>query len=383
MSILSAVYALSCVITRIYEEYDFQLRLMVTQTKCQLALVTKEMELAYAKLLSLEEKKDKTLEDKLEIKRLKMEVCGLLKNFEELRQTLKDQTTHSYLTAGLLGMKYGLYAYGVLTSILFMVSSVFLVTATVFPPALLAAFIISGLVLMAGFTAYTLRAHYQHLKKQEKAQEEEHPYQQLVEMKKNIEADGEAAEILNSDSFGASVKDGLALDPSPQYFFQEWFEVFRSLASGISKGKSFSNFATTPLQEADSEGHYHDTPIMGILAAANAVLFSLVLGLRALARGLGRPPLGQVNSRNVKQPDVVESSRDDIKTKSSGESSEPSKKKASDSLPKNEPSIANIGFFSSKLKKTPHQDKPITHSKSETHFSSFESSSGGIILGLD
>ncbi|VEB39251.1 transmembrane protein [Legionella sainthelensi] len=383
MSILSAVYALSCVITRIYEEYDFQLRLMVTQTKCQLALVTKEMELTYAKLLSLEEKKEKTIEDKLEIKRLKAEVCGLLDNFEALRQTLKNQTTHSYLTAGLLGMKYGLYAYGVLTSVLFMVSSVFLVTATVFPPALLAAFIISGLVLMAGFTAYTLRSHSQHLKKQAKAQEEEHPYKQLMEMKKNIEADEETAEILTSDRFGTSLKDGLALDPSPQYFFQEWFEVFRSLASGISKGKSFSNFATTPLQEADSEGHYHDTPLIGALAVANAVLFSIVLGLRALARGLGRPPLGQVNSRNVKQPDVVESSSDDIKTKSLGESSEPSKKKAPDSLLRNEPSIANMGFFGSKLKKTSPQDKPLTHAKSEVDLSSFESANGGIILGLD
>ncbi|VEH37422.1 hypothetical protein [Legionella sainthelensi] len=135
--------------------------------------------------------------------------------------------------------------------------------------------------------------------------------------------------------------------------------MFRSLASGISKGKSFSNFATTPLQEADSEGHYHDTPLIGVLAIANAVLFSIVLGLRALARGLGRPPLGQVNSRNVKQPDVVESSSDDIKTKSLGESSEPSKKKAPDSLSRNEPSIANMGFFGSKLKKTSPKTNPL------------------------
>lgn len=35
---------------------------------------------------------------------------------------------------------------------------------------------------------------------------------------KNIEADEETAEILTSDRFGTSLKDGLALDPSPQYF---------------------------------------------------------------------------------------------------------------------------------------------------------------------
>ena len=172
MSIFSVFYTLACVITRIYEEYDFQMRLMITQTKCKLALTSKEMEITYSKLLSLEEKTDKTPEDIREIKRLKLEVCELIKNFEALRQLLKEQSTRSYLTAGLLGMKYGLYAYGVLTSLLFMVTSVFLVTATAFPPALLAAFIVTGIVLMAGFVAYTLRAHYLHMQKQKDAHEE-------------------------------------------------------------------------------------------------------------------------------------------------------------------------------------------------------------------
>lgn len=386
MSVLSAFYTLSCVITRLYEEYDFQLRLMITQTKCKLGLVTKEMEISYAKLLTLEGKTEKIPQDIDEIKRLKAELCGIIKSFEDLRQTLKEQSTHSYLTAGLLGMKYGLYAYGVLTSVLFMVASVFVITATAFPPALLAAFIISGLVLMAGFAAYTLRAHSQHLQKQKDAEEKEHPYTQLMEMKKNIETEAEDADILTSDSFGASVKDGLVLDPSPQFFFQEWFEIFRSLASGISKGKNFSNFAATSLQEADSEGHYHDTPIMGIFAIANAVLFSLVLGLRALARGLGRPPLGQVNTSDAKQTEVVEvSSKDDIKTESPGESRELSKKKASDSLPRNESFLSNFSFFGLKPKKTsPYDKQMLPHSKSDVSLSTLsDQSNGGTILGLE
>ena len=51
-------------------------------------------------------------------------------------------------------------------------------------------------------------------------------------MKKNIEADEEDAEILTSDRFKASLKEGLALNPSPQFFFQEWFEVIRSFGFG-------------------------------------------------------------------------------------------------------------------------------------------------------
>ncbi|MGL5742090.1 MAG: hypothetical protein ACRCXC_05865 [Legionella sp.] len=364
MTAISAFYTLACVVTRIYEEYDFQLRLLITQTKCKFALVSKELQCTYATLLALQQKMEKTPRDLEEIKRLKLEVSRLIKEFEALRNLLKEQTTHSYFTAGLLGMKYGLYAYGSLTSVLFMVSTVFLVTAATFPPALLAGFIVSGLALMIGFTLFSLASHYFHVQEQKKLSEADQPYAQLMEMKEHIDTQDEA-EILTADVFGESLKDGNKVPSSPQFFFQEWFEVFRSLASGLSKGYNFSGFAGSSMQEMDEQGHYHDTHVMAVLAGINAVLFSMVLGLRALARGLGRPPLGQVRPGDAAKTDEkAASTMENTEPELAGESSE-TKKKMPDSLPRNESFLSHFSIFSKRT--TPKAEKQsLLHSRSET-----------------
>ncbi|KTD69374.1 transmembrane protein [Legionella steelei] len=384
MTVLSVFYTLACVVTRIYEEYDFQLRLEVTQTRCKLELTSKELELTYAKLLELQETAKKKFINPADVKQLKLRVCQLIQQFDEERQLLQEQTTHSYLTAGLLGMKYGLFGYGVLTSILFTVSSVFLVTASAFPPALLAAFIVSGLVLMIGMTAFMLHSHHQYVQKQKAENEKECPYDQIKKMKANIEAQNDA-EYLTAESFKSSLKNGSNPSSSPQSFFQEWFEVFRCFASGLSKGNNFSNFATSALQEEDPEGHYHDVPIMGILAIANAVLFSLILGLRALARGLGRPPLGQVSPSKDKEPGPnVSVDKDKIKTESPRESSEPAKRRAPDSLPRSGSSFSLYNFFFHKDTASNSPSGKMTHSKSDNALTHHVATTGGsTIRGLD
>ncbi|WP_454784756.1 hypothetical protein [Legionella sp. WA2024007413] len=374
LSSIGALYTLSCVISRIYEEYDFQLRLEVTQTRCKLALTTKELELTYAKLLELQARHSLKNEDLEEIRRLKREVCRLIGSFEEEHRLLQDQLTYSYLTAGLLGMKYGLFAYGVLTSILFTASSLSLITAGSFPPALLAVIIVSGLILMIGMTAYTLNAHYKHMKRREQDDQKDHPYTKIREMKTHIESNVDA-DILDSETFAKSLTDGLNLDPSPQTFFQEWFEVFRSFASGLSKGNNFSNFALTFYQEVDSEGHYHDTSIMADLAIASGILFSLVLGFRALARGLGRSPQGQPSCTKIKESDEAGVPMDDMKTRHPRESSECPKRKASDSLPKTASSFWNFFYH----KKNPPATLP--HSMSDTSLN--QHSTESIIGGLE
>lgn len=375
MSVIGAIYTLSCVITRIYEEYDFQLRLKVTQTKCLLELTSKELELTYAKLLKLQDNVDKTGEDLEEIQKLRSEVCRLIQQLEKERQLLKSQTNYTYLTAGLLGMKYGLYAYGVLTSILFTIATVCLITAVSFPPALLAVFIVSGLVLMAGMTAYTIKAHYQNLKKQEAESKKEHPYDRLLEMKNNVEKE-KNAEILNAEHFNKSLKDGLQVSSSPPTYFQEWFEVLRSFASGLSKGNNFSYFALTFLQESDSDGHYHDIPAMGVLAIMNGVLFSITLGLRALARGLGRPPKGQCAPKGN---DPVGASMEKKETEHQRESCEP-KPKAYDSLTRRH-SYTSWTFFS--YPKPKKSNTTLTHSMSDSALNQYpKTTSASTIQGL-
>jgi len=365
MAVVCAIYTLACIITRVYEEYDFQLKLIITQTKCKLALITKEMMgFSYTKICSLRQKTNKTEEDVIELRRLEEEVCELIGQFEETRQLLQQQTTRTYLAAALLGIKNGLYAYSAFASILFLVGTLLVMTSSAFPPALLIFGISFGLVLLIGFIIHSLRANYVHLSKRKKM--DESPYIQIIEMKKNLEEEQDQFILLEENYFKASIIDGLNLDPSPQFFFQEWFEVVRSLFSGLGKGQKFVDFAGNPLQEADEQGHYHDTPVMYALAVCSAVLFAAVLGLRAFSRGLGRPPLGQVDLAADIEPVTTQELVQQTSTAELGtgvgvgEESSENTKPAIDSLPRSKSILTLFRFFDKPTSKLPHSNSDFS-----------------------
>ncbi|MDR3442028.1 MAG: hypothetical protein P4L65_03315 [Legionella sp.] len=297
MVAISIFYTVACIISRVYEEYDYQLDLEMTQTKCELAVISKTLELNYAELLVLQEKEDKQPDDMTDIMRLQKNIKRFLGDFDALRTLLKSQSTHSYLTASLLGIKAGLFAYGVLAGLLFMVVSVFLISAAVFPPALLIACIVSGLVLMMAVTAYSTRTHYLHLKNQKK--DEDEPYAKIQHIMDEFNNE------LTQDEFKAALKNGASPEASPKFALQEWCEVFRSFFSGISKGNNFATFVETPFMDNDGADHAHDSPVTGMLAFGSAALFSIVLALRALARGLGRD-----DPSGAKETQVVQGAQD-------------------------------------------------------------------------
>lgn len=291
LAVMSALYTVACVITRVYEEYDFQVRLFITQTKCKLEITAKLIEMNYAKLLSMQELENKTIDDRYEIKLFKAKIYSLLEQFDAHRKTLSEQSNRTYLSAALLGLKNGLYAYGALASGLFLFSTILALCGVAFPPALLLASSILGFVLISYFVIHSVVMNYCHLEKE--CTEAPRPYNQLIDLKNKMKLSLDTDDFLEKDSFHQSLNDGLAVDPSPQFFIQEWCEVLRSLFSGFGKGQKFVDFAGNYLQEADEQGHYHDTPIMYGLSLLSAALFGGVLAFRALARGLGRSPLGQ------------------------------------------------------------------------------------------
>ncbi len=301
LMIMSAFYTVACVITRVYEEHDFQVRLLITQTKCKLEITAKLIEMNYARLLSMQEQENKNIDDLYAIKIQKAKIYSLLEQFDAHRKTLSEQSNRSYLSAALLGLKNGLYAYGALTSGLFLFSTVLALCGVAFPPALLLASSILGLVLISYFVIHSLVMNYCHLEKE--STEAPRPYNQLIDLKNKMKLSLDTNDFLEKDSFQQSLNDGLAVDPSPQFFIQEWCEVLRSLFSGLGKGQKFVDFAGNYLQELDEQGHYHDTPIMHGLSLLSATLFGGVLAFRALARGLGRSPLGQTpaNEEAAKQ----------------------------------------------------------------------------------
>ena len=118
----------------------------------------------------------------------------------------------------------------------------------------------------------------------------------------------------------------------------------------------------------DESGHYHDTPIMYVLAAVSAVIFALVLALRALARGLGRPQLGQVdlaaNVETTTNPQEQPKLSELPETKTERESAATREPK-SDSLHRSKSSygLHNLKFFSS-------DDPSVTTKSTLSHSSS-------------
>ena len=95
----------------------------------------------------------------------------------------QKQTTHAYFTAALLGMKYGLFAYGVLASFLIYDHLTIYVDLSCLSSHLLIACIVSGLALMIGITAYTTRTHYKYLDNKRKRSK---TFSKLIELKEHI-----------------------------------------------------------------------------------------------------------------------------------------------------------------------------------------------------
>jgi len=289
MASLCAVYTFLCVVTRLYEEYDYQQRLIILQTKCKLALLTKEMESCYEQLFALLQQPSQSHQEK--INTAYAELQQLIKELEEERQHLVESSTRSYFTAGLLGIKSGLYGYGALASILFLIGSFMIMASTPLPPVLLITAISLGLCIITGFFVHSMVKHHSHLKQQVEIADDSDD--SLIKIKNQLANSKDSNTILEVAAFKSSLAKSITIKPSPQFFFQEWFEVIRSFFSGVGKGQKFVDFAGNGLQEPDADGHYHDTPLMHILSFFSSLFFSIALSFRALARGLGRPPLEQ------------------------------------------------------------------------------------------
>lgn len=340
MASLCVFYTLSCIITRLYEEHDFQLRLMVTQTKCQLSILTRRIQTCHARLLLLQDFDDENDIFLGEKNQLKVDLSALIAQFEMQRQLLEQQSSRSYFSAVLLGIRYGLYAYGALSSILFFTSSLLFMGGIALPPILVVISISLGAVLMLGFLVHSLITQAQHNSSLATNEEQKTPYHDLFVLGQDD------ATLPSKEQVNKSLKDGLNVKEAPRHAFQELFEVFRSLFSGLSKGQKFVDFSGNPLQEVGADGHYQDTPVMFLMGAINALLFGSVFGLRALARGFGRTASDQDTALTslIVEPGPVNNEPTGL-TKTKGEGELTQKEKLAGSLKSPEELLSLFGLF--------------------------------------
>ncbi|WP_058534354.1 hypothetical protein [Legionella saoudiensis] len=308
MAVFTLVFSMACIASRIYEGYEAQRELLATQTRCKLALVAKELETTYAKLARPEN---------MHCAEMKRDASDLMARFIALHKELNEQTTASYTTVFFLGVKNGLFAYGVLTSFLFMATSVFSVSTALFPPALLIAIISSGIASIIGVTSFLMRSHQHYLQEQgQKHTAAKEALQQLERLQNNLNFDNGTAPSV--DSLKQWLNEARKPAEIQKSLTQEWLEVFRSFFSGISKGNNFASLIAIAFLQTDPQDHEHGPSAMLMLTVASAAVFSTVLALRALARGLGRDNAAKNKEVSTSERTAGEAT----KTKAAGESSE-------------------------------------------------------------
>lgn len=286
---LSAVYVLTSVVTRIYEEYDYQNKLKASQIKVELALAIHLLKTQLQKLDELLEKSDSSVEEEDKLR------ANIAKNWEQLAQSRKDLKSLSTIlnTSALLGgLKNGLTAYGVLASILFAVGAILLLSSVAFPPALLVTVVFLGMACLIGFTIHSLVASYRYRREQRELCKSADDL--LESTKKKVEL----LQVMSKEELERSkqrqlvksiletVDDNdkrLLVKSSPQYSFETWLgkclEIARAFFTGVKQAVKSENFTI---------GAFCQDTLVTIIATAVGGLISAISGaLRALAKGFG------------------------------------------------------------------------------------------------
>ena len=310
MTVFCLIHALSCIATRIYEENEYQRKLIISQVKIELCSYGKEIEFLFKELkgLSLNPMNEELLVDQ---QLLLANFEAAVERFKNKRMELRSFSTTPYTLAFFAGLRDGLAAYGALASIMFAVGTILILTSTPFPPALLITCITIGIACLFVFILNSLIHTYRHHVKQQ--QELDLPHEELTKIGQLFKQAKQEVENLQTEQIKLTLIEGMEIDSSPQFFFQEWFEVIRSFFSGMGKGSKAVDYTMNPLQEADDEGHYHDTPVMLVVTALSSIVYALALALRAYSRSFGRLPLDaplEVKSRSGVVPDVLASSNE-------------------------------------------------------------------------
>ena len=273
---LSAFFSLLCIITRVYEIYNEQCDLLITQEKINLTLCGIELQALIIEVLNQSKNPSLDTLSRLELK---------LHELDEIRSNLQSNVTQSYKTAFLAGLRGGLAAYGALESLMFGIFTITSLTSISFSPSLLMGAIISGLACLLGFAAYSVIQHY--LDQQRLVGQIDNSKKELDDYITRLKhPPGDTASLgqealRNPAEIKKMITERMKIIPSPQPSFQERFEIFRALFSGIGKGQKAVDFTLYALQQADEKARYHDTPLMLWVMTLFSIIYAFVFAKRA------------------------------------------------------------------------------------------------------
>lgn len=292
MALLSGIYTLSNVLIRVYEEYDYQRKLVATQAQIELALCGKELEDIFNKLQEISENRRDELNMDERVTKLKKQLDLKMEEFEVKRNCLRAQTSLSQMSAALAGLKKGLVAYGALSSVFYAISAINAILLAPFPPALMIFGITIGLAFLIGFVSHSLYENKKRLEAQKPKESKCH--RGLADLLQAIKLNNLEVSALKPETIVQAIRGGEFVDSSPPYFFLEYAEVFRSVGASLKKSITSVDYVLNCLEDRDSLGHFHETETMLGIALFATTVSASIFGMRALAKGLGRPGLNVV-----------------------------------------------------------------------------------------
>ena len=318
---LSLTYVLASIPARMYEEYFYQKKLDISVAEVELALSIRVLKTKIERYEQLHARMGGgdvlTNEESEEYVNCfaNTQYGGTARiQFIKDRKKLEKLSKLSDVRALLHGLRDGLTAYGVVASFLFAIATILLLASVAFPPALLVAGVVLGMVCLIGFTVHSFLIHRKHREEKPLAQsikEMDHILNQTSELYKEVKA-AEATEKQHQaqpeQSIGELFEEkGLTVDPSPQYFFQEWFEILRSFLSGLGKGSKSTDFTLNHMQKVGTDGHWHSTLTMVLIGIGIQLLYVVGLASRAFARGFANVKV-KISSASTTPPASEKSS---------------------------------------------------------------------------
>lgn len=299
MVVFCVIHCVCLVMSRLYDEYLNQRAFKATEAEIELNLYINEHrenilawyrqleKLAIDLSMALTELERRQLtEERDEIAK---KINHALKEFSQKRDYLDSLKTFSPLESVFGGIQNGLAAYSALNSMLFLATTILGLIVITCPPGVIIATISTGTALLIGFIAYSVFKYYRAREKFiAKSKQPQNRLVEMLEALKDVDSELESSPI-EIDSISQILDNCLKVDPSPQFFFQDWFEVVRLFFSGLSKGSKAVEYTLNPLEDFNYEtGHYQESRFMQCMTAIVSVASGLVLMLYGLSRYFGR-----------------------------------------------------------------------------------------------
>lgn len=278
---LSLFYMVSCIICRLFDEYEAQCHFKASQAEVRLACCKREIELLFDELAHMSSEAAFSIDENL-LKGVFEKIEEKMLEADRYRLIMDEQLKPSLGFVLLNGVRNGLALYGVIASIMFLMVTINLLFSMTYSPLLLLGFVSFGLVCVLGFVAEAW-VRYETLGQRMQIVPREQNIKTMVEEIKKLvqEKPLSLAELEESKK---NMFSHLVTDPSPQFFFQDLFECVRLFFSGVGKGCRNVDTMCTATQERGDDGHFHSSSDIGIPAVVMGVATAGIFAARGVAR---------------------------------------------------------------------------------------------------